>query len=70
MDSVSKKRQKELDEMSLLEEKDLGHSLVLKVTGGWIYWKTFTETGSNTIPICRSVAGVFVPEKQSQESKP
>lgn len=53
--------EQELKDMKLHEDKPLsGGVRILKVVGGWIYWKKLETSQSESISI--SLAGVFVPE--------
>ncbi|GAI10010.1 unnamed protein product, partial [marine sediment metagenome] len=55
--------EQELRDMPLHDTKELTrHIKIVKVVGGWIYW--------NEVPRLNAVAGVFVPCKESQQSKP
>lgn len=58
--------------MTLTEEKDnFGSNRMIKVVGGWIYWRTAYATLSpdgekfRTEP--RTIAGVFVPEPKTNQ---
>ena len=55
--------EQELRDMPLHDTKELtGHIKIVKVVGGWIYL--------NEIPRLNAVAAVFVPCKESKQSKP
>ena len=51
---------KDLEDMELHDMKDLGRVHILRVWGGWIYW---------SFENAKVVAGVFVPQRRSQESE-
>lgn len=62
--------EQELKDMKLHEEKEIkfvGYDiLMMRVVGGWIYWRTKVhdlETDKGLIPSC-AITGVFVPENR------
>jgi len=60
---MAKLKDVDVHAMDVLEEENLGHgTYVLRVEGGWIYWRIHgnnTSGGNN-----ESIAGVFVPYKR------
>lgn len=58
--------EQELKDMKLNETKCLGDGiLMMRVVGGWIYWRTeIDKIGTDGgVSVSNAVAGVFVPEK-------
>ena len=63
--------EQELKDMKLHEEKEVkfvGYNiLMMRVVGGWIYWRTKVHDSApdkGSIPSC-AITGVFVPENVS-----
>ena len=51
------------EEMCLTEDKDkFGSNRMMRVDGGWIYWRTTYTKKDQEDP--RAIAGVFVPESK------
>ena len=77
-EGISEKEEQNLLKMELHEEKPLGNddhrsNSMMRVVGGWTYWRTIynklkpEDEGTDTKPV--AIAGVFVPERKASSKQ-